>query len=114
MSETEEQNFQSQFLTKAITKAWRDPKYRERLKSDPRAALSEAGVTMSVPAGLEIKVVEDTTNLMHLILPPPPSDGELSDKDLALIAAGTYLNARLDFFQLAQHTAPVLSTTLKP
>jgi Nitrile hydratase, alpha chain len=70
MSGTEKVSFESQ-LEKVFTKAWADPKYKARLISDPRAALVEAGV--SLPAGLDFKVVENTNKLVHLILPPPPS-----------------------------------------
>ena len=81
----EKQSFESEFATKAITKAWSDPAYKKRLMADPRAALAEAGI--SVPVNLNFKVVENTGTLVHLILPPPPS-GEVSEESLAQASGG--------------------------
>jgi hypothetical protein len=86
MSDTEKQSFDSEFANKVITKAWSDPKYKERLLANPRAALAEAGV--SVPVSLDFKVVENTNKLVHLVLPPPPSKEELSEESLALVVGG--------------------------
>jgi hypothetical protein len=94
MSDTEKPSFDSQFANKVITKAWSDPKYKERLLANPRAALAEAGV--SVPASLDFKVVENTNKLVHLVLPPPPSK-ELSEESLALVAGGWIPAARTHF-----------------
>ena len=85
MAETEKQSFESEFATKAIAKAWSDPAYKARLVADPRAALAEVGI--SAPEKLNFKVVENTDDLVHLILPPPPS-GELSEESLALVSGG--------------------------
>ncbi len=55
--------------------------------SDPHAALVEAGV--EVPAGTTIKVVEDTADTRHLVLPVAPGDaGELSAEELEKVAGG--------------------------
>ena len=94
MSETERKSFESEFATKVITKAWRDPAYRARLVADPRAALSEAGV--EAPAHLDFKVVENTDTLVHLILPPPPS-AEISEESLALVSGGWIPAAQTHF-----------------
>jgi D-alanyl-D-alanine carboxypeptidase len=82
MSETEK-SFESEFATKVITRAWGDPEYKTKLMTDPRAALAEAG--LNAPAGLDIKVVENTNNVVHLVLPPPPS-AEISEESLALVS----------------------------
>ena len=71
---------------KIIARAWRDPAFKASVLADPHAALKEAGV--DVPAGVTVKVVENTDTHVHLVLPPKPS-GELSDEALARVAAGS-------------------------
>jgi len=85
MAASAKQSFESEFATKVITKAWSDPAYKAKLLADPRAALAEVGYTM--PANLNFKVVENTSTLVHLILPPPPSD-ELRDEALGRVSGG--------------------------
>jgi hypothetical protein len=67
-----------------VAKAWADPKFKQRLVSNPSSVLKEHGVT--VPAGVTVKVIENTDNVVHLTLPVQPS-GELSDDELAEVAA---------------------------
>jgi len=64
---------------KVIARAWRDPAFKEKLIASPLAALKEAGVTL--PAGVTVKVVENTDSHFHLVLPPKPTT-ELSDAAL--------------------------------
>ncbi len=74
-------------ISKVIARAWADPAYKAKLLSDPRAVLAEAGVT--VPAGTTVKVVEDTADTRHLVLPvAPPNIGELSNEELERIGGG--------------------------
>ncbi len=67
-----------------ISKAMSDEKFKKRLLSDTAAVLKENGVT--VPAGMEIKVVENTDKVFHLVI--PQSSGELSQKELDKAAGG--------------------------
>jgi hypothetical protein len=67
-------------------KAWRDADFKKRLLSDPVAVLKDYG--LALPPDVKIKVVEDTDTLYHLSLPPKPTDKELSEEDLAEVAAG--------------------------
>lgn len=64
---------------KVIAQAWRDPAFKAKLIAEPSAILKEAGV--AVPAGLTVKVVENTATHVHFVLPPKPA-GELSDEAL--------------------------------
>lgn len=74
-------------IAKAIARAWSDPDYRGKLTSDPRAALAEVGV--EIPAGTNLKVVEDTADTKHVVLPVSPADaGEASMNDLEKVAGG--------------------------
>ena len=55
--------------------------------SDPHAALAEVGV--EVPAGNTVKVMENTADTHHLVLPAsPPAAGELSSEELEKVAGG--------------------------
>jgi hypothetical protein len=70
---------------KIIARAWRDPAFKAKLVADPLGALEQAGV--AVPAGVTVKVVENTDKHFHLVLPPQPA-GALSDADLEKAAGG--------------------------
>ena len=74
---------------KVIAKAWSDDEFKGRLLADPGAALAEMDV--EVPAGVEVKVVEDSESVRHLVLPPAPGEGELSDEALEKVAGGQYV-----------------------
>ena len=70
---------------KLVAKAWRDPAFKAKLIADPQAVLREAG--MAVPAGVTVKVVENTGTHLHFVLPPKPT-GQLSDEALDEVAGG--------------------------
>ena len=74
-------------VTKAIARCWTDADYKAKLLSDPHAALAEVGV--EVPAGNTVKVMENTADTHHLVLPvSPPAAGELSSEELEKVAGG--------------------------
>jgi hypothetical protein len=74
-------------ISKVIGRAWADPAYKAKLLNDPHTALAEAGIP--VPTGTKLKVVEDTADTKHVVLPAaPPNAGELSPQDLEKVAAG--------------------------
>lgn len=74
-------------VAKAIARAWTDPAFKQLLLEDPRAALAETGV--DVPADVNLKVVENTADLHHLVVPMRPGgDDALSEKDLDAVAGG--------------------------
>ena len=62
-----------------VAKAWSDESLKQRLIEDPAAVLREFGI--EAPYAVELKVVEDTAEVRHLVLPPSPS-GNLADEDL--------------------------------
>jgi hypothetical protein len=74
-------------VTKIIAKAWMDEGFKARLLSDPMATLKEEGV--EIPPGVEVRIAVDTDNVRHLLLPMKPAGEELSDAQLADVAAGT-------------------------
>ena len=70
---------------KLMARAWSDAAFKAKLLSDPRSALTAAGI--EVPNGISVKVVEDTEDTRHLVLPTAP-EGELTEEDLAKVGAG--------------------------
>jgi hypothetical protein len=55
------------------------------------AVLKEEGV--DVPAGLEVRAVENTEKLVHMIIPLKPVSGEFNHEKLLLIAHGSGFHA---------------------
>jgi Nitrile hydratase, alpha chain len=76
---------------KVVAKAWSDSVFKAKLLKDPQAVLAEAGVEM--PPGVAVKVVENTQDTMHLVLPAPPPAGELTDEALDKVAGGACSSA---------------------
>jgi Nitrile hydratase, alpha chain len=72
---------------KVLRQAATDPAFRRRLIADAPGTLKASGI--DVPAGIEIKVVEDTGSVVHLVLPTSAAaDDELSDIELDWAAGG--------------------------
>ncbi|HEY7068009.1 MAG TPA: NHLP leader peptide family RiPP precursor [Chloroflexota bacterium] len=67
-----------------VARAWRDDAFKQRLMSDPKNALKEHGI--QVGDHTEVRVVENTKNVVHVVLPPKP--GALSDEQLDQVAGG--------------------------
>jgi hypothetical protein len=58
------------------------------LKNDPKDVISRQ-LNTEVPDGIKIKVVEDTPDTMHVVIPyATPEGAELSDSDLEAVAGG--------------------------
>ena len=68
-----------------VAQAWSDDSYKQRLLTDPAAVLAERGLTP--PADKEIRIIEDTADTMHIVLPAKPT--ELSDELLEQAVGGT-------------------------
>jgi hypothetical protein len=68
-----------------VARAWSDEAFKARLLAEPGSVLAEHGV--EIPAGLEIRAHESTPTLVHLTLPPAPSE-DLSDEQLDAVAGG--------------------------
>ena len=74
-------------IQKVIARAWTDADYKAKLLSDPHAALAEAGVEVS--AGTNVKVVENTADTVHVVLPLAPTEtGKVPMDELEKIAGG--------------------------
>jgi hypothetical protein len=57
---------------KLVARAWSDPAFKKRLVADPKTVLHEQGI--AVPAGAEIRVVENTDTVVYVNLPRQPED----------------------------------------
>jgi hypothetical protein len=69
---------------------WKDEALKARLMSDPKAVLADHG--MDVPDGMDVKVVENADNCVHITMPAPPTGfKELSDEELSNAAGGRNL-----------------------
>ena len=73
MEETREE--QGKKYAKLIAKAWSDEAFKERLLTDSRAVLEAEGIT--VPPGVDVKVVEQTDSQIYMILPVKPASAQM-------------------------------------
>ena len=69
-----------------VARAWADPAFKAKLLADPAGVLKENGLT--TPAGLQIKVTENTDKVLNLVLPMKPPAQELSEEELHRVAGG--------------------------
>ena len=83
---TEERNQ----LAGLFAACWKDDALKQRFMNDPKQVLAEYG--MDVPDGMDVKVVENSDNTVHITMPMAPRGNELSDEALSAAAGGT-LNA---------------------
>ena len=65
--------------SKIVAKAWADDDYRANLIKDPMTVFAENGMT--IPEGVEVRILENTESVFNLILPDKPSE-ELHDSQL--------------------------------
>lgn len=77
---------QIQHYSRIVAKCWADAEFKARLLADPQATLSTEGV--EIPAGITLRVVENTADDITLILPPPPLETELTEAQLNEISGG--------------------------
>ncbi len=74
-------------LASLFAACWKDEALKARFMSDPKAVLLEHG--MEVPEGIDVKVVENSENCVHITMPGAPTGHhELSDAELAAAAGG--------------------------
>lgn len=61
--------------------AWKDPKFKEKLRTDPSKTLKEFG--LNVPSGAKIHIHEEDANTWHLVLQKSPNNvKDLSEEEL--------------------------------
>lgn len=73
---------------KINVRAWKDPAFKEKLKTNPHAALKEMGMT-KIPDSLVIQSTEESKNQWIIRLQERPLNfHELSEEALEKIATG--------------------------
>ena len=75
--------------TKVIARAWKDPAFKKKLLSNPKATLQEMGYP--IPDNITVRIQEDHGNTFTFVLPAAPNASlHLSESELErLAAAGT-------------------------
>lgn len=76
-------------LIEVFQRAVSDTVYRQAFKTDPVGVLAEAG--LQVPEGITYQIVENTSDHIHIVLPPVVPDKELDDEMLEARAAKSAL-----------------------
>ena len=74
-----------------IEKSVEDESFRQRLIEDPKGAV-EQELGTRLPEGVRVVTVEETADIIYLVLPSTPmagaEGGELSDQELQSVAGG--------------------------
>ena len=74
-------------LAKLFAACWKDEALKARFQSDPKAVLAEHGI--DVPDGINVNVVENSDNTVHITMPASPAGAaDLSDEELSNAAGG--------------------------
>lgn len=74
----------SQTLQRIVSKCWSDASYKTRLLADPAGVFKAEGLPM--PEGVELRVLEDTDQTVHLVIPARPH--ALPEEALDAVAGG--------------------------
>jgi hypothetical protein len=87
----EQRKTRKEFETEIITKAWKDKQFKQELLSNPKAVY-ERELNQKLPDSLQIRVVEEDSNTIYLVLPKAPeATEELSEEALEAIAGGRFV-----------------------
>ena len=82
-----------------IQRSLEDEAFRQRLLDDPKGIIQqELGNRM--PESVEVRVVEESAELIYLVLPsasPVGQGGEISDRDLDAVAGGGLAEATCEY-----------------
>ncbi len=87
---TEDRIERSRFDADLVARALKDPEFRRRLLSDPKAVygdeLKKVKPGQEIPEGVEIRIAEESENVFYVVLPCVPPSMELNDEGLEKIA----------------------------
>ena len=80
---------QKSALARLFAACWKDETLKARFMADPKSVMKEHG--LDVPDGIDMKVVENADDFVHITLPAPPAgDMDLSDDELSNAAGGVF------------------------
>jgi hypothetical protein len=69
-------------------KAWKDPKFKKKLLSDPEAALKEMGID-HLPKNAKVRIIEESSDTVTFVLHPQPKNvPALSEEELKKVSGG--------------------------
>jgi hypothetical protein len=77
-----------------VAKCWADPTFKSKLLANTNATLTAEGV--DVPAGVEVRVVENSAQVVYVVLPAPPAEGEIAEEDMSNVV-GANTNCRVSY-----------------
>ena len=78
---------QKNALAQLFAACWKDEALKARFMTDPKSVMKEHG--LDVPDNLDVKVVENADDCVHITLPAPPSGHMgLADEELRNAAGG--------------------------
>jgi hypothetical protein len=60
-----------------VARTWTDEAFKKELLADPERVLAANGIT--VPAGTNVQIHEDSATVNHLVLPLKPANLNVSD-----------------------------------
>ena len=86
-SELQERDFWDGY-SGLVKKAWDDDAFKQRLLSDPAAVFAENGLT--VPDGMQLRIMADEPGLRHLPLPSKPTTQDVAPQGEATTTLGSW------------------------
>ncbi len=77
--------------TDLLAACCKDDALKARFMADPKVVLTERGIKM--PEGMDVTVLENTDNTVHITLPvPPDGHAEMTMEELSQAAGGTIMS----------------------
>ena len=76
-----------QKVREVIARVWKDEAFKQKLISDPKKTLADAGIDF--PADVRLKVHLDTADSVNIVIPRNPAEAELSEEALNTVAGGS-------------------------
>jgi hypothetical protein len=70
----------------SLAACWKDEALKARFIADPKAVLAEFDI--AVPDGIDVNVVENSDNCVHITMPAAPGGNDLSGEELSAAAGG--------------------------
>jgi nitrile hydratase alpha subunit len=91
MSEAGGGGARAEMERRLLQRSLQDEDFRQRLLDDPKGTV-EQELGDRLPEGIEVRTVEETTDIIYLVLPSASAAGgegeELSDQELEAVAGG--------------------------